>query len=147
MLPKEVYDSDPRFQAYEYKNFRTNLNSLKKVVEENIDQIEFNNQSVLEQLQNFPRPPWNKHGNVFWHTHPAKALLQLDVAAGKADNVKPSELKKSRPEYEAFENEQFCKAVHAEKSKQKGETFWVAKRNKKGMKKHIKQREEQLAFS
>ena len=51
-------------------------------------------------------------------------------------------MKKSRPEYEAFENEQFCKAVHAEKSNQKGEMFWVAKRNKKGMMKHIKQREE-----
>jgi len=55
----------------------------------------------------------NKPGNVLWHTHPTKGLLECDVAVGKAENIKPSELKKSRPEYEPFDNKQFCKAVHA----------------------------------
>lgn len=140
-----MYNSDPQFQAYKYKNFQTNLSNLKKIVKGNINQIEFDNQAVLEQLHNFPRPTHNKRKNVLWHTNLAKASLELDVAAGKADDVKPSKLKKSRPEYEPFNNKQFCKAVHAEKSKQKGEKIWVAKRNKKGMMKHINEREDRLA--
>ena len=66
------------------------------------------------------------------HGHCAKELLELDVAAGKTNGVKPLDLKKTRHEYKDFDNIQFCKAVHREKAKQREETFWIGKRNREG---------------
>lgn len=44
----------------------------------------------------------NNRGNPRINNHPAKALLELDVAAGRANGRKPSEFKKDRSEYAAF---------------------------------------------
>lgn len=46
--------------------------------------------------------------------HPAKKILKLDVAAGKANGTKPAELEKTRPEYKDFGMIQWCKAVNKE---------------------------------
>jgi hypothetical protein len=51
----------------------------------------------------------NNRGNPRLHNNPAKKLLELDVAAGRANGRKPAELKKDRPEYEQFETIQFFK--------------------------------------
>ena len=38
------------------------------------------------------------------HGHDAKKLLELDVAAGDADGIKPAQLKQTREEYKEFNN-------------------------------------------
>ena len=82
--------------------------------------------------------------NPLLHKHPAKKLIELDVAAGKAAGRKPAELKGDRPEYADIGTQQFCKAVNNERQKQRGEKFWAPKRNKEGALRHIKRREKEL---
>eukprot|EP01082_Thalassiosira_pseudonana_P012983 g11855.t1 g11855 contig6:726043-726965(-) len=72
--------------------------------------------------------PWK--GCPVWHTHPAKDLLEKDVANGLHLDFKPAELWEMRDEYMEFTLKVFGKHVHQEKSKQIQEPYWVVKRNK-----------------
>ena len=57
----------------------------------------------------------------------------------------PSKLRDTREEYKEFPVAVFGKRVHQEASKQKAAAFWADKRNKKGMKKYLKQINERSA--
>jgi hypothetical protein len=99
---------------------------------------------VEDHLKNFPPSKINNRGKVRLHGHPAKELLELDVAAGDADGKKPAELKKTRPEYQHFDNIQWSKAVHREKAKQREAHVWVEARNREGQRRHIERRTAML---
>ena len=144
MTLAEVWASKAEFQEYKKTNFCNNLRSLRKAVLKNVRSIAFDDAAAKQHLTNFPPSEINNRGNLRMHGHPAKQLLELDVAAGRANGRKPSELKKDRPEYAGFGTKQFCKAVHNEKQKQRGEKVWTEKRNKEGAKRHAKRREAQL---
>lgn len=135
---------DPRFLRYDKTNFATNLRNLRKVIKTNIAKIQFDDQAALDHINNFPPSDINNRGNVRLDGHPAKNLLELDVAAGYADNMKPSELKKTRPEYECFGTKQWCKAVNKERSKQKQDEFWIDERNREGARRHAERRTARL---
>jgi hypothetical protein len=51
----------------------------------------------------------------------------------------PSKLRMMRTSYQDFPSDIFCVRVHAEKQKQREQTFWVAKRNKIAMQHHLKE--------
>ena len=110
-----------------------------------MESIRFEDDATKQHLLHFASTSnKNNRGNPRLHNNPAKKLLELDVAAGRANGRKPAELKKDRPEYEQFETIQFCKAVNNERQKQRCEEFWAPKRNKEGALRNILRREKQL---
>ena len=68
----------------------------------------------------------NLHNNTNFHI----AFL------GKANEMKPKDLWKSRNEYKEFPLDVFCGHVHQEKRAQQEVPYWIVKRNKKGLRKH-----------
>jgi hypothetical protein len=144
MKPSEVWASDEQFKHYDKNNFCLNLRSLKKTIESNIKCIDFDDMASVSHNINYPPSKVNNRGNVNMQRHPSKKLLELDVAAGKANGTKPAELKKTRPEYKDFGSIQWCKAVNKGKSKQVEDKFWIDKLYREGGRCHAEQRTAQL---
>ena len=144
--PAEVWASETQFREYNKTNFCNNLRSYKKKVRVQTTSIKFDDEATKQHNILFRSSQSNKNnrGNPLLHKHPAKKLIELDVAAGKAAGRKPAELKGDRPEYADIGTQQFCKAVNNERQKQRGEKFWAPKRNKEGALRHIKRREKEL---
>jgi hypothetical protein len=143
--PAEVWASEERFREYSKNNFCNNLRSYRKTIRVQMESIRFEDDATKQHLLHFASTSnKNNRGNPRLHNNPAKKLLELDVAAGRANGRKPAELKKDRPEYEQFETIQFCKAVNNERQKQRCEEFWAPKRNKEGALRNILRREKQL---
>ncbi len=71
-----------------------------------------------------------------------KTHLEDDVYNEIADTMIPSQLRMTRRSYQDIPPDIFCIRVHAEKRKQRKQTFWVAKRNKTAMKRHLKEAAE-----
>jgi hypothetical protein len=118
MKPSEVWASDEQLKHYDKNNFCLNLQSLKETIESNIKCIDFDNKALVSHNINYPPSKIINHGNVNMYRHPAKKLLELNVAEGKANEIKPAELKKKRPEYKDFGLIQWCNAVNKDNSKQ-----------------------------
>ena len=136
MTVSEIYQSDKRYEEWGPKKFEKYYKILLKKIEEKKARIELDNIAVAEHLKNFPRE--NRKGYPDWDTHAAKNWLEIDVANKKHEQMKPSQLRKTRSDYKKFPKDVFTKRVHREISKQKAAAFWAEKRNKKGMKKYLK---------
>ena len=84
------------------------------------------------------RSAHNKRGYPHWDDHPAKKLMESDVANGLHKNYKSaSEFRDTRPKYKPFPVEIIAKRVNDEVRRQKAEGFW-AHRSKVSMKNHVK---------
>ena len=90
----------------------------------------------------FPKKTVNSRGKLFWGHHPAKNLLIQDTKSGKASNMKPKELWKSRKEYGDFSLDDFRKHIYQEKYRQLAGPYWQKKRNKLALKQHQKKIEQ-----
>jgi len=143
MSIKDIHSSDNRFSVYPLKNFTTNFRNLKKRIEATRARVELDNKNVSEHKKMYPRGPKTKRGYPHWNGHPAKAKLVKDVRNGTAEKMLPSKLRETRKSYKEFPVDVFTKRVHAEKSKQMADAFWVQKRNRKALKQHLKDSGEQ----
>jgi len=137
MSAKEVHASDPRYSTYPIKNFTTNLRNLKTKIATTKAQVEFDDKAVADHQQLFPRKSLTKRGYPHWNKHPAKKHLEDDVRDGTAKSLPPKELRMTRSSYQKFPAKIFCRRVQDEKRKQREAAFWVDKRNKKAMRRHI----------
>ena len=142
MSIKDIHSSDARFSVYPLKNFTTNFKNLKKKVDGLRVQVDFDDRAVLQHMKSYPRSSHTKRGYPHWNSHPAKQHLEDDVYNKIADTMLPSQLWMTRQSYQDFPQDIFCVRVHAEKRKQREQTFWVAKRNKTAMQRHLKEAAE-----
>ena len=142
MSVDDIHASDARFCDYPIKNFKTNVRNLKKKVKDTKVRVDFDNKAVAEHKRRFPRQPKTKGGYPHWNDHNAREHLEDDVRNGIADTMAPNDLRKTRESYREFPVVVFCKRVHAEKRKQREAKFWVEKRNKKALKRYMKERAE-----
>jgi len=65
----------------------------------------------------------------FWEMHKASELLEKDEESGRAQELKPMALWKSRTVYQDFPIDVFCKHIYQLQSKQLAAPFWQYKRN------------------
>ena len=142
MSIRDIHSSDPRFSEYPLKNFTTNFKNLKKKVDGLRVQVDFDEQAVSQHRKSYPRSSHTKRGYPHWNGHPAKEHLEDDVYNRIADTMPPSKLRMTQTSYKDFLPDIFCIRVHAEKRKQREQTFWVAKRNKIAMQHHLKEAAE-----
>ena len=137
MRIEDIHRSDSRFSDYPLKNFKTNFKSLKKRIDATKERVQFDNLAVAEHLANYNRPQLTHGGYPHWNAHQAKQLLEKHVRDGTANRMAPRELRGMAGAYKDFPADVFAKRVHSEKQKQKGDAFWVEKRNRKGMKQRL----------
>ena len=124
------------------KIFSTKVKSLKSKVDGLRVQVDFDNQAVSQHKELYPRSPNTKGGYPHWDDHQAKQQLEDDVYNGVADKMPPKQLWLTRQSYQEFPEQIFCVRLHAQKRKQREQTFWVAKRNKSAMNRHLKEAAE-----
>jgi len=135
--------SDKRFM--QYPNFEKYYKDLKKRVEEEKRIVRIDDIAAEEHINNNPTPEKNARGYQNWKRHPAKALLEVDVANKLHKKMKPKQLRKTRDEYKTIPVDIFGKRVHQEVDKQRSAKYWAFKRSKDGMKRHIRDVEERAA--
>ena len=135
MAPDAVHNSDEKYQQYPL--FKEYFVEMKKRVAEEKERVKMDDAMVKEHLLMFPRAPLNKRGYPHWDGHPAQEWLQVDVANGLHEEMKPRHLRKTRECYKEFPKKVFAKRVYAEEARQKAAGFWADKRNKKAMKRYL----------
>ena len=140
MSVDEIWNSDPLYKQYPL--FPQYYNDLKKQVEAEGKEARLDDIKAEKHIKNNPRGRLNKRGYPHWNKHPAKKLLQVDIYNKLHERMQPRELQKMRREYKDFPPEIFAARANSEKLKQRAARFWADKRNKEGMKKHLKEIEE-----
>ena len=98
-----------------------------------------------EHMKNNPTPEMNARGYQNWKRHPAKALLEVDVANKLHKKMKPKQLRKTRDEYKTIPLPIFGKRLQREVDKQRSALYWAYKRSKKGMQKYLREVDERAA--
>ena len=88
MTVEGVKQSDERYQKY--PNFKKYYNVLKAQVEAEKMQVKEDDIAVETHIRNNPRSALNKRGYPHWDTHAAKQLLEVDVANGAHQRMKPN---------------------------------------------------------
>ncbi len=136
MSPRAIYESNESFQDYPFENFQGYLRTIKDSAKKYDEKARVSEREIWSDLTKFPRNPTTIRGYPHWDTHPANNLLEKDVKDGKADSMKPMDLRDSREEYKEFPLKVFRNHVSQEKRRQREEAGWVFRRNKKGREKH-----------
>jgi hypothetical protein len=130
MSTKEIWQSDPIFQQYEFEKFKDYLKNMANRTEARKKQIKDEYQAYLSDMRKLPASDKTSRGYPFWDTHKASELLEEDEESGKAKELKPKELWKSRLEYQDFPLHVFRKHIYQLRYKRLATPFWQYKRNK-----------------
>jgi hypothetical protein len=130
MSPEEIYNSHKGFAKWDLTKFKGYLEYLLQTTNHTRKQVAFEEEAFQKELKLFPRNELTNRGYPFWGYHAANALLKDDVKSGLADELKPSDLRKSREEYQDFPSKVFLKHVHQEKRSQREAGYWLTKLKK-----------------
>jgi hypothetical protein len=136
---EEVHATEPLFQLYPLKNFKTNFKNLKDSIRQESDAVKFDEMAFSKEKELFPRNPLTKSGNLFWDRHDAQRLMAEDVKEGRTLDIKPSALQATRAEYQDFPLDILRGHKYQQERKEREGVFWQKKRNDKARKKHEKE--------
>ena len=111
--------------------FSTCYKDLKNAVEKEKKTVKIDDINAMKHISDNERAA-TRRGYPSSHDHPAKKLLEVDVARKLHTKMPPRNLCKTRKEYHEFPENVFCKHVNNKVSKQRAAKFWAYKRNKHG---------------
>jgi len=127
--PKELYETryqhDPAFQddnSGDAGKFSSRLRALRKQIATKYDRSKVDSDALANDRLIFPEQVHNDAGRGYpkWGGSGAKALLKVDVDAGLHLMMKPSELRMTRQEYQAYPPPVFRDHIYQElKSRKK----------------------------
>ena len=142
MSIEEVLETDQRYK--QYPKFSKYYKDLKESVKEEKETVNIDDLAAKLHMMSFPTPCMNAQGYSNWKGHPAKALLEVDVANG-LNEMGPKKLQLTRIEYQEFSLRIFTKQMAREVDKQRSASYWADARNKEGMKKYLKDLKKRAA--
>jgi hypothetical protein len=102
MGPQVVYEQRPEFTQFPYKNFRTNLNNLRKDIIEKMAIAVSESAALANDRRIHPKKVLNPRGEPRWEGSETIRLLRLDMDAGKHHTMKPLELRQTRQQYRNY---------------------------------------------
>ena len=120
MSLESVRKSDDRFGLY--PNFAKYIAVLKRQVREEKLRVHHDDIAAERCRQSIPRS-LNERGYPHWDTHPAKKLLEVDVANNMHKKISPIQLQRTNNAYKHFPKDVFAKRVNRKISKQKAAHF------------------------
>lgn len=129
-----AYGFREEFQAYEFKNFKNNLKTLRASINKNQGKADNDLAALLHDMA--IRPPRDETVLV-WHKSKAKKLLKKDINEGLHNGLSTIDVWRSRNEYQRWESKTFIKHYHQEINSRKQSNYWdnVAKKKKRFLKK------------
>lgn len=128
----QVKQMRPEYAPYSQSRFTANLKTLRDGLErdygrmvEDVD-IYGHDMALLKDYQQ-NHPPREKDYPLF-HDHQARILLKSDVDNNKHKEMKPFQLRESRPEYQEFPPKVFRKHIYQEVDERLSREFRFAKK-------------------
>ena len=137
-----IHGRNVLFTRYPLKNFVTNLRSLKNAIDTEFINVDFDQEAYDKEIIKYPMQRMLKVGYPRWN-HPdnhAKKLLEEDTKKGglyEKENLKPKDLKVTRPEYREFPDDVFRSRVYKALSGHREKPYWQNERNKSMRKKKV----------
>jgi len=125
----EIYNSRPEFLLYKWENFQTNLSNLREKIIQDKDMADADQAAFNQYRQAHPRPTTNHRGEPFWDRSEAQRLLRMDMDEGKHRQMKPSQLRQTRPVFEEHGVIAFGKKICQEKRRRKYIAYLQSKRD------------------
>lgn len=129
MSVEEVWQSDELFQQYELEKFKEYYKSMVIRTDQRKQSIRDEYKAYQDDMMKLPRCNTTTRGYPFWDTHKASESLQEDKESGRAKELKPMALWKSRTEYQNFPIDVFRKHIYQLRAKKLAAPFWQYKRN------------------
>ena len=129
----EVYNRHEIFKQYSIEDFKKYDNEIIELTAEKGSRM----RKEINEWQLQRSVTVKKNVKSFKNSR-AKRLLIEDTKSGKAGSMRPSELYKTRIEYQAFSLDDFRKYVYQIKYKQIAGPYWQKKRNQTALKEHLK---------
>jgi hypothetical protein len=120
---KKHYNSRPEFQRFEYKNFRTNLQTQRSLIINDKASAQFDIDAVARHERICPAKSHNNRGEPQWVGSTAEGLLRVDMAAGKHLRMTPMQLYMSKDEYQVHKEEVFRKRIYQSERKRKYKNY------------------------
>lgn len=102
-----LYKDMKEFSEVCFAQFKARLRDHRKQVKQGLLRSKHEEECMERDRRLFPRKESNGDGKPNFDLHPAKLLLRADVKNKKHKQMKPSKLRMSRPEYQAFDNDHF----------------------------------------
>jgi hypothetical protein len=126
-----VYNSQEEFQQYNIRSFKTNLRNLIAGLKLKEERAFFDNAAIEHHLLHFPRPQLTNRNYPFWDTSSAMTLLAEDINEGLHQQMTPSQLRNTQPEYQEFPLDVFRRHIHQEKRRRIQSNFALFKKEQK----------------
>lgn len=110
-----IWHSRDLYQRYGLDDFACLLEKLREKESELREQAKKDDEEVRQQLKHIGGMEETTFwGYQSWRNHPAKPLLRHDMDKGKHLSLKPSELRKTRPEFLLLDERIFRRRIHQE---------------------------------
>jgi hypothetical protein len=105
------------YTKFPLKNFKVNFKNLCKSIKDSKAAASRDEAILANTLaQRPPYPPWD--------ASEARRLLLLDLASGAIANMKPSEVRNTRPEYRSYPEKKFRDNLCKERHKPIKKAYW-----------------------
>lgn len=126
-----LYKDMKEFSEVCFAQFKARLRDHRKQVKQGLLRSKHEEECMERDRRLFPRKESNGDGKPNFDLHPAKLLLRADVKNKKHKQMKPSKLRMSRPEYQAFDNDHFRQRIHQASRREKFVNWLEHKRKEK----------------
>jgi hypothetical protein len=130
MKPKKVFEMRPEYTAYKLANFRSNLKTLRDSIKVEHAKADYDSAALAHDLRIRPLPAQTSWGYPRWDGSDAEQFLKEDIDEGLTDSHKPSELHKTRPEYQDFPLTIFRKHINQELRSRMEKSYWMNRKKK-----------------
>jgi len=133
----DIWKEEPMFQKYNLDRFTDNLKRLHRSIQNFFELSDWDQAALNKEKLIYPVDIMLKRGYPRWNTSRAKELLEKDVNEQKHVGILPRELRLTRQEFKEFPLDVFRDRLYAVIRKDRSDVFWIHKRNRGMMKKHI----------
>jgi len=143
MDPEEVFEMHGGlYHEYEFKNFKTNLGDLKEALKKQFGKAVSDHLALWNDITHRPRngPTDSTRPCPRWEGSEAERLLKLDMEEGLHEQMRPSDLFFSRPEYAPWPLEVFRDHIYQGSRSELETPYWMAKRAEKEAKRAKRRR-------
>lgn len=107
-----LYENEEGFEDVVFRQFKERLKAHRKQVKGTLGRSKFEEECLRHDRMLFPREEVDDDGVPFFDLHPAKQLLEEDVAINKHKQMSPKELRQTREEYMVFSNDYFRARIY-----------------------------------
>jgi hypothetical protein len=102
MKPKQIFEMRPEYEPYGLVKFRTKITNLRAGIKKNHGKADSDSAALAHDRRIRPLPVHISQGYPRWAGSDAQRFLKKDINERLTNSMKPSELRGTQLEYQAF---------------------------------------------